>query len=290
MMQKETMFSHLCGIFIALIWGTTFLVSKSLLTVFTPIQVMILRFFLAYVMLWILYPRWEFDWKNDFSFFLMSLFGNTLYYLAENSALTYTYSSNVSILVSAAPVCTAVLALFLRPTEKPSRSQLTGIAVAFLGMVLVVLNGSLILHMSPLGDLLSLGAAFCWGIYSVLLARYANRFSSFFLSRKLMFYGLVTSLGIWKLQGDPFPIGQLFSQPALGAGILFLGLVGSALCYIAWNKACAGLGIITANMYIYLIPFVTLAAGAMLLGEPITFMAVIGAVLISAGLLLGARK
>ena len=244
-----------------------------------------MRFFLAYVMLWILCPKWSFSIREELSFFLMSLFGNTLYFLAENSALTYTYSSNVSILVSGAPVATAVLALIFNKKERPTKRQLLGIVIAFAGMALVVLNGSFVLHLSMKGDILSLCAAFCWGIYSVILSRYTDKYSGMFLSRKLMFYGLVTSVVIWLVQGDAFPIGEIVHLPYL-PGILFLGLVGSALCYVAWNKACAGLGIITANMYIYAIPFVTLAAGAVLMGEPITLMAVAGAILIAVGMLI----
>ena len=290
MTYDKKLIYHIFGIFCALIWGTTFLVSKMLLETFTPIQVVMCRFFLAYLALWVLCPKWQFHWKDELGFLLMSLFGNTLYYLCENSALTYTYSSNVSILVSAAPLAT-VLLLFLfdrKGAGNLTKKMLLGMLVAFFGMMLVVLNGSLILHLSPIGDLLSLGGALSWGFYSIILARFTDRFSSMFISRKIMFYGMLTSLPILILQGKPFPLAA-YLQPQNMAGILFLGLIGSAGCYVAWNLACTGLGIIKANMYIYTIPFVTLAAGAIVYHEQITPMAVVGALLIACGMFLSGQ-
>lgn len=253
-----------------------------------------MRAFLAYIALWILCPKWKMgsgsekfrDFiKDEIGFCLMAVFGNTLYYLCENSALLYTYSSNVSILVSAAPLATAILLLLF---DRKNAGQLTGkvmagMFAAFAGMCLVVLNGSLILHLSWKGDILSICGAFSWGVYSIILIRYTSRFSGFFISRKLMFYTMLTAIPVLLHENQSFPIGQII-KPQYLCGILFLGLIGSAFCYAAWNMACAGLGIVKANMYIYTIPFVTLAAGAVFLHERITVMAVAGALLIAAGM------
>ena len=286
-MKKKQLSGNLCGFFCALVWGSTFLVSKQLLLTYTPEQVMLMRFLLAYLSLWLMHPHWYFSPKDEFHFLLMSLVGNTLYYLAENTALLYTYSANVSILVSAAPILTVLLLLVLhRDRHFPARHFL-GIGVSFAGVILVVLNGVFVLHLSLLGDLLSLGAACCWAIYSLLLEKMTGRFSSSLISRKLMFYGILTTLPLLIVKGAAFPLRELL-RPDYIIGLLFLGLVGSALCYNAWNYACANLGIVMANMYIYAIPFVTLLSGAVFLGEPITVMAIFGAVLITAGLVISA--
>ena len=322
-MDKNRIICHLCGMFVVLVWGTTFLVSKMLLEILTPVQIIVMRFLLAYIMLWVLCPQWKVKWKDELGFLTMALFGNTIYYMLENSALMYTYSANVSILVSAAPLTTVLLALvsdkifFLRQnrsggiqctvedasTQKTSEflaareaaeqmnnkrlqcKEWLGMLIAFAGMVFVVFNGTFVLKLSPKGDILSLCAALCWGVYSVILEQFMTRFSSLFISRKLMLYGFLTSMPIMLLQGKAFPLGDILQTKYL-LGILFLGMVGSGLCYICWNKACNGLGIITANMYIYAIPFITLAAGAVVYGDPITWMALVGAVLIALGMIL----
>lgn len=299
---------HMFAMACAFIWGTTFLVSKMLLTSYSPIQIMIMRFFLAYIALWIIHPKWSLVWKDEIGFFCMSLFGNTLYYLGENSALLYTYSSNVSILVSAAPLITLILVLFIQKvnqhrkndtenmnqSKKIHRNQVIGIVIAFLGMAFVVLNGHFVLHFSPIGDVLSLSAAFSWAFYSIILEQYTPRYSSMMISRKVMLYGLLQSLPIMLIQGQMtgkgFPVMEIFARPSYLIGILFLGMIGSAFCYIAWNTACAGLGVVAANMYIYTIPFVTLIAGFVVYHEAITAMALMGAVLIVLGMMISQKK
>lgn len=287
--MNRSLMGHLCALFCAVVWGTTFLVSKLLLETYTPVQIMLLRFALAYGMLWIICPKRQICGREELGFLLMSLFGNTLYFLAENSALSFTFASNVSILVSAAPVLTAVLFLLFKREEKVTRPLALGILVAFLGMVLVVFNGSLVLRLAPMGDLLSLGAALSWAVYNLILRRFSGRYSSAFISRKLMFYGLLTGLPLLALEGAPFPAAGLL-RPQVLLGLLFLGLIGSGGCYIAWNLAVERLGVLQTNLYIYAIPFVTMVAGAVLLGETVTVMGVLGALLIAAGMALSARK
>lgn len=287
--MKRTMTGHLCALFCAVVWGTTFLVSKVLLLTYTPLQIMLLRFLLAYPMLWIICPKRQFCGKEELGFLLMSLFGNTLYFLAENCALKYTFASNVSILVSAAPVLTTALFLFFDRKEKVTRSLAVGVLAAFFGMVLVVLNGSLVLKLSSTGDLLGLGAALCWALYNLILPRYSGRYSSAFISRKLTFYSLVVCLPLTVLEGAPFQADQLV-RPQVFLSLLFLGLIGSGACYVAWNLAAEWLGVLRTNLYIYAIPFVTMLAGAILFHETITPMGVLGAVLIAVGMAVSSRE
>ena len=71
---------------------------------------------------------------------------------------------------------------------------------------------------------------------------------------------------------------------------LFLGIIGSGICYITWNNAIKYLGDVTTNNYIYVNPFVTIIIGAIFLKEPISFMAIAGAVLIIAGVICCNKK
>ncbi len=58
-----------------------------------PVQLMVLRFVLAYAALWLIHPRWHFHWREEIRFLLMGLFANTFYSWAENTALTLTQAS-----------------------------------------------------------------------------------------------------------------------------------------------------------------------------------------------------
>jgi drug/metabolite transporter (DMT)-like permease len=71
------------------------------------------------------------------------------------------------------------------------------------------------------------------------------------------------------------------------AGIGYLALIGSAVCYVAWNSSVERLGVRKTNLYIYAIPLVTLAAGAALLHERVTLMGAAGTALVVGGMVLG---
>ena len=279
------MAGHAAAAFSALVWGVTFAASKQMLSVWTPAEVMCMRFVVGYAALWALCPRrGKTTRREEFFCFLMGFFGCALYYLCENMALTHTYAANVSILVSAAPIFTAVLAAVLFRRARLTGRTWLGFAFALGGVAMVVFNGSVRLQLSPVGDLLSLGAALCWAVYAMLQDASMQTMDALLSARKIAFYGLVTGLPMLALPGGSSGAGLApLWDGMMMARLLFLGVLGSGLCYFTWNWAQPRLGVIATNNYVFVIPFVTLFASALLLGEPITVMGVAGAVLIVAG-------
>ena len=171
MQNREKLTGWLCAAFTITVWGSTFISSKKLLGLYSPAQIMLTRFLLAYCALWLLRPRrLPLTRKRELGFLLLGLFGCSLYFYTENTALTYTLASNVSIIVAAAPILTAVLAHFAGE-ERFRRGTLWGFLVAFTGVVLVVCNGTFVLKLNPRGDFLALGAAACWAVYSFLMRK-----------------------------------------------------------------------------------------------------------------------
>ena len=115
-MENSNIKGHLCALWSILIWGTTFVVTKVLLTEFTPIEILCIRFFMAWVLLLIFdHSRIKTNGlKDELLFILAGFFGVVVYFLFENTALTYTTASAVGILVSVSPFFTAVISrLFL---------------------------------------------------------------------------------------------------------------------------------------------------------------------------------
>ena len=282
---------HLIALATICVWGSTFIFSKTLLDVFTPVQIMLLRFFVAYAVLWCMYPKTEKTTARDnLGIFFMSLFADTVYFLCENNALRYTLASNVSILVASAPIWTAVLAHFFIKGSRLRRSTVYGSLIALMGVALVVFNGTVVLKFNPFGDMLSMAAAICWALYSVMITHYVHRFSSFFLMRRMTFFAILTTLPLAFFMGElNMPLYE-FADPHKLFCIAFLGIFGSGISYVTWNIATRRLGIVKVNTYIYVNPFVTLVTGALFLHEPITLMSVIGALLIICGVIIGVRE
>jgi len=282
-MSKELK-GHLLALIVGFCWGTSFIVSKTLMGHMTAIQLIWLRFLFAWLSLWAFYPKWHFtSWKEEASFFLLSIFSNTLYFLAENTALNYTLTTNVSILTATIPLVVALLLRIFRG-QKMSRTKIVGSLVAFVGVILVIFNGVFVLKLNGLGELLAIGAVLSWSCYSFMIYDKAGVYNSFLLSRKLMFYGLLTMTPVMLATGAPSNICVMLGEGRI-FGLLYLAVICSAVCYALWNNAIRDLGINTTNMYLYTLPLFTLLASAVVLHEQITWMGVVGMVTVIAGLL-----
>lgn len=121
-----------------------------------------------------------------------------------------------------------------------------------------------------------------------LLRRMSRGLDPILVTRRTMFWGAVTALSMVLLQQIPYPAVPLL-QPTVIGNFLFLGLIGSALCFVLWNKAFRILGVVSTNNFIYLNPFVTIVAAWLFLREPISPLALLGAALITAGVVISQR-
>ncbi len=281
-------FYYLLALFVACIWGTTYLVNSDIMAVVSPIQLMVLRFSLAFVMLWIIRPKWQMDRDTEIKVIIIAFFANLLYFMMTNYSIKYTYVANASILGSTSPLFVALLLLVFMHVV-PSKGQVAGYIIAFIGVILIVLNGSISMGVMPMGDLMALMAGFAWAGYGFLMEKYKPKYDSFVLSRKLMFYGLLMSIPFLIIEGAPWNFDGLFTLPCM-AELLYLGILASALCYVMWNHCTANIGAVKTGLFIYVIPVATLVFGAIFTGEAITLMGLIGFILVIIGLFLGSRE
>ena len=281
--DKSRAAGHIFALLTVLFWGSTFICTKVLLDSFSAVQILVARFLIAYAACWVVRPKWiKPVIKDELGFLALGVLGDSLYSLMENVAIDLSTASNVSILVTVAPVFTLILAHIFTKDEKANAKLAAGSVIAFLGVVLVVLNGSMVLKLGAWGDLLAIGAALCWAVYSIIVKLFVDRFDPIVLTRKMLFYGALTAIPMALIEGKPVNLAA-FLEPGMLVSILVLGLLGSCVCFILWNGAIKRLGVITTSNYIYFIPFVTVAVAAIVLKERITAMALIGAVLIISG-------
>ena len=284
---------YFVALFVVLMWGTTFVSSKVLLNSgLLPADIFFVRFVMAYCcMLCISHKRlFANSVADELTLVGLGLMGGSVYFLVENMALLHSTASNVSILVSTTPLVTAMLLAIFYKSERLSMRQIFGSILAFVGVVLVVLNGQFILHLNPLGDALALGASFTWGFYSLFMRRIMGRYSADFITRKVFFYGLVTILPYFAFV-NPLNIDLLTSgNMTIWSNLIFLGIIASTGGYLLWNWVMRKLGAVKSTNFIYLQSLVALVAGHVILGERITFMAIAGAVILIAGMILAVRK
>lgn len=278
------MFLALLAIFF---WGITFVSTKVLLEYISPIQIMLLRYIIGYLGLLVIHPHFHRSegLKQELMCLLAALCGSTLYFLAENFALTITQASNVSLLISAAPILTSVLASLMVKDERISKEEVYCFLLAMVGIFLVVYNGSFVLGISPVGDLLAITAALMWAFYSVILRKINTKHSPIYITRRMFFYSIITMLPCLLFDKQPF-VWSVLAKPVVLLNLLFLGLIASALCYVLWYHVVGELGAIKANNFVYLNPLITMVASIIVLHERVTWIMLLGALLILLGVML----
>ncbi|WP_408892251.1 DMT family transporter [Paenibacillus taichungensis] len=290
--QNKISTGHPLALLTILIWGTTFISTKVLLIDFTPVEILFFRFVIGYVVLFLIYPRLMriTSLREEMLFIGAGLCGVTLYFLIENIALVYTLASNVGVIVSIAPFFTAVLAHFFLDGERLHKRFIVGFTIALSGIILIGFNGSFILQLNPLGDLLAFVAPAVWAVYSILMRKIGELpYHTIGATRKVFFYGLLFMLPALFLFEFHFDLGR-FANMANLSNFLFLGLGASALCFVTWNRAVSLLGAVKTSVYIYLVPVITVVASALILHERITWITLLGALLTLLGSFISEKK
>lgn len=290
--KNKAVLGHLLALFVTIVWGSAFVSTKVLLRAFHPIEIIIFRFLIAWAVLFLCSPKplLPKSWKSELPFIGAGLTGLTLYFMLENFALSYTFASNVGIIIAAAPMFTALLMWACRRTARPRWTFFAGFVIAIAGITLVSLSNGEAIGFGPLGDLLTLGAAFSWGAYGVLVeAVQPQGYTDLQATRKIFFWGLVFTIPFVFINHLDVSLAR-FAAPDMLFNVLYLGLGSSALCFVFWNKATACIGTVATNVYIYLTPVVTVIASALFLGEPIRPAGLGAIALILLGLWLSQRE
>lgn len=292
----KILFCHLIALLVVAVWGSTFVFTKMLLQDgLSAAQIFLLRFIIAYVLLlcfsFMRKPLRLFaaSLKDELLMLALGITGGSLYFLTENTALNYTATTNTSLIVCQCPLFAALLIALFYKSERLRPVQIVGSLIAAAGVVIVVLNGHFVLHLSPLGDALALAACLCWAVYSLLIISANKRYDAVFITRKVFFYGLLSMIPYLIVYPEMPPMNILL-KPEIIWNLIFLGAVASFFCFLAWNWVMKQLGAIYASNYLYLNPVVTILFAWALLSEQITIYFLLGTALILIGMFLADRK
>lgn len=274
---------HLLALTAILIWGSTFVVTKVLLSHLGPTQILFVRFAAAGLCL-LPWTRGFFRWRGrrvEGLWFGAGLFGITAYYLAENTALALASAGEVGLLVSTIPLWTAALVWAGGRERRPTGRWFLGALTALAGIVLIVAP-QLSQGRSWLGSGAALGAALAFVGYTALVRRIPAEVPAETTLARMFLWGALLAAPL--LGGDePWPNLKLWFTAELGGALVFLVGAASVGAYAAWNRALASLGPVVTNTYIYTVPVVNTGLAVLVLGEPWTWITGLGCLLIIAG-------
>jgi drug/metabolite transporter (DMT)-like permease len=276
---------------VAVIWGLNFSVTKGAFPRFPPLAFTGVRFILATALLVPLVHWMEGPTRVSGSvlkrLIVLGFVGNTLYQLAFISGLDRTTASNSSLILSAMPSLTAILAVALG--FEPFRPKvLGGVLVATLGVVLVVAARGAGFNSDTLsGDLLSLAAVVCWAGYTLGLRVVPPEISPLRVTLITTIAGMpgLVLAGMPELLRMDWNAVGWQGWSAMGYATVFSLLVA----YVIWNRSVKVVGPSRTVIYMCVTPLVAVASAAVFLGERPMPLQAVGAILIIAGVLLTRR-
>lgn len=285
---------YIPALIVSIIWGTTFVISKSILEAgVSPFQLIFCRFLMAYIALCIMCPKpykMEFS-KTELKMFLIALTGGSLYFFLEYSALRLTGATNVSLICATVPIFSA-LGFIILGVMKLTKWFVFGSLIALAGVACVVFNGVFVLRLSPLGDFIAFLSVISWSIYSVLLAIMPKEVTELQTTRRLFFYGTITIFPLLFFDDNASSLTEIWGKLEWThiVGALYLGLIASGASLWLWNLSFNKVGAANTNNFLYLLPIISAVAAAIFFTHEITGWVVAGTLLIFFGLIIANNK
>jgi drug/metabolite transporter (DMT)-like permease len=277
----------------AAIWGGMYVVSKLVLAVIPPLTLVVIRFGVALPVLLAWYRLTGGRWLNRreaWSLAAVSLVGFCISLGSQFGGTRLSTASNAALITSATPAFVVPFALLLL-RERPSALKLIGLALATAGVVVVIdprglqLGGDVT---ALLGNVLLVVAALTWALYSVMVKRATERgISALAVTLYVTAWGSGLNLPLAALELSGSAIGAI--TPEVIAGILYLGVVSTALAFYLWNRGFELLDANTAALCFFAQPLVGALLGALLLHDSLGPTFFIGGALILAGAAISQR-
>jgi len=280
-------FGIFAGLAAASIWGGMYVVSKVVLDVIPPFALISLRLVLGMACLWpVILLRGGFRASRRQVLRVLGVgmigYGASLGFQFVGTKLST--AANASLVTAASPVFLLLFgAWILRERVTPRR--LLALVLASAGVLAVIdprqanLGGALFL-----GNLSLLAASITWGLYSVLIKKVSRDLGTLEVSLFAFLGGLPITLvlGGWEVARQP--VGVI--RPGVVLGVLYLGVVSTALAMFLWNKSLALLDAGLVSLLFFAQPVVGVGLGALLLKEELGLGFWLGAALIASGLLI----
>lgn len=171
--------------------------------------------------------------------------------------------------------------------ERPSARSWLGVALAVVGVGVLVSGQVTQPAAPPLGDLELVGAALSWGAYTALTRRYRHRMDTLAMTAGATLFGMVPSgiAGLISLHG-----AKLHFTPVVWLALVYVSTVASVLAYWAWNKGVQSVGASRSAPFINLLPVFTVALGVLMLHETVSGRQVLGGLITLAGALLSGTQ
>jgi drug/metabolite transporter (DMT)-like permease len=278
-------FGLLAGLAAASIWGGMYVVSKIVLDIIPPFTLIVLRLLLgAACLALVVLLRGGFRVRRNqlIRVLAVGVVGYGVSIGLQFVGTKLSTAANAALVTSASPAFILLFGVVLL-RERVTGRRLAALGLATLGVLVVINPSSATLGGNAFwGNMALLGAALTWGLYSVLAKQASAYLNTLEVSTLVLLGGLPICMPLSWLELRLSPIGHV--TPGIVAGVIYLGVVSTALAMYLWNKSLALLDAGIVSLLFFAQPVVGIGLGMTLLGERLGIAFWIGAALIGAGL------
>ncbi|MEW4212108.1 DMT family transporter [Priestia megaterium] len=285
--MKNTLLGSIYLALAASIWGGMYVVVKVVVAVIPPLELVWIRYVIAILALFIVglikRQSWRINKRHIPLIVAIGVIGNAISIVTQEYGTMLSSAQMGAIITSSTP---AFMVIFARLILKEKLNIKKGISVclATIGVLLIVGNGHINMS-SQLGGISLLMAALTWALMSILIKRVPSNYSPVVVTTySILVAILVLTPFVYKGLAE-IHISKL-TDPTIGGGLLYLGIVSTALAFILWNRGLQLLNASSGGLFFFFQPLVGTLLGWLLLGESIGGTFWIGSFLILSGVLL----
>lgn len=288
--MSRTALGTLSGLCAAGLWGVMYVVSKVLLDVIPPFSLITCRLLLGSLALWLVLVRrgpTKISRAEFWRVFGVGAIGYGVSLGLQFIGTKLSTAANASLVTSATPAFILVFAWGLL-RERITITRLAALLLSTAGVLAVIdPRGAQLSSQAFLGNMALIGAALTWALYSVLVRLVTRELDVLEVSLVAFLGGL--PIAIPAGAAELLTIGAGPITPGIVLGVLFLGIVATAVAMFLWNNAFALVDASRASLTFFAQPVVGALLGWLLLNEPITPFFLLGGLLIGVGLVLASR-
>src|SRR6267154_3563417 len=219
---------------------------------------------------------------------LSSLLGLVFNQLLFTKGLSLTTAINATLLSTTIPVSTLLVGVVLG-TDRATLKRLLGIALAAAGVIYLIGPGRAEFSSGTrTGDALIVSNSLCYGAYIAVSKNLMKRYSALTVITWIFIIGCVIIVPIAGISLSQVSLSTISGRVWLA--ILYIIVLPTAGAYYLNGWALARVPPSTVAVYVYLQPLIAFVVAPLILGESLSFQAVIASLLIFAGVIVVTRR
>ena len=225
------------------------------------------------------------DWKH---LLLLAAMEPFVYFLGETYAQTMVSPTLTSVVISTIPVF-APFAAFIFLKEKISLSNIAGILLSLVGVLLILLTEDADLNGSLLGIALLFLAVASALVYAVVLRKLSLRYNSISIVFYQNLIGLIYFIPTFFI-ADFHRLGELPILPDAVFSVVMLAIFASVIAFIMFSNAVRVIGVARSNAFCNIMPIFTVIFAWIVLGQSITPFKLVGVFVVIVGLFVSQKQ